>query len=97
MRKKDELSNKDSCMQRAHQEEMVFVLLSRDAAAPAAIRAWVQERIRLGKNVLGDLQITKAVECADIMEREFRIWAGVSHGSLLQMLDEHYASRKPRP
>jgi hypothetical protein len=51
MRKEDELSKEHTCMQHAHPKEMVFVLLSRDAAAPVAIRAWVAERIRLGKNI----------------------------------------------
>lgn len=50
MRKKEELSNPNSCMNRARESEMTFVLLGRDAAAPVAIRAWVRERLRLGKN-----------------------------------------------
>ena len=75
MRKKDELSLKDTCMQHAHPSEMVFVLLSRDAAAPAAIRAWVAERLRLGKNAPADEQITEALACADTMEKEGRVWA----------------------
>lgn len=74
MRKKDELSREHTCMQHAHPEEMVFVLLSRDAAAPVAIRAWVAERLRLGKNVEGDPQITEALECAKVMETEGRRW-----------------------
>lgn len=75
MRKKDELSLKHTCMQHAHPEEMVFVLLSRDAAAPAAIRAWVAERLRLGKNVETDSQIIEALACAQTMEAEGRQWA----------------------
>ena len=34
MRKEDELTKEHTCMQHAHPKEMVFVLLSRDAAAP---------------------------------------------------------------
>jgi hypothetical protein len=49
---------------------MLFVLLSRDAAAPVAIRAWIAERVRLGKNVAGDAQLTEAEECVRIMETE---------------------------
>jgi hypothetical protein len=75
MRKKDELS-KNSCMKRAHPEEMVFVLLSRDAAAPATIRAWAAERVRLGKNVETDEQIVEALACAETMEAEGRKWVG---------------------
>ena len=74
MRKKDELSREHTCMQHAHPEEMVFVLLSRDAAAPVAIRAWIAERLRLGKNVDTDEQIVNALECANTMEVEGRAW-----------------------
>jgi len=76
MRKKDELSQHHSCMSHAHPEEMTFVLLGRDAAAPFAIRAWCAERIRLGKNDPSDCQITEALECADTMEVEGRKWVG---------------------
>lgn len=76
MRKKDELTKEKSCMQSAHPEEMTFVLLSRDAAASVAIRAWVAERIRLGKNVESDQQIVEALECAVTMEQEGALWTG---------------------
>jgi hypothetical protein len=78
MRKKDELSKKHTCMQSAHPEEMTFVLLSRDAAAPVAIRAWVAERLRLGKNTEADEQITEALACAATMESEGRLWVGAA-------------------
>jgi hypothetical protein len=76
MRKKDELSREHTCMRHAHPDEMVFVLLSRDAAAPTAIRAWVVERLRLGKNVETDEQIVEALACAETMESEGRQWVG---------------------
>lgn len=78
MRKKDELSKKQTCMAHAHSDEMVFVLLSRDAAAPVAIRAWVAERLRLGKNVDTDEQIVEALECAATMDVEGRKWVGAA-------------------
>lgn len=78
MRKKDELSRSHTCMQHAHPNEMVFVLLSRDAAAPVAIRAWVAERLRLGKNTEFDEQIVEALACAETMEREGRQWVGAA-------------------
>jgi hypothetical protein len=74
MRKKNELSIQQSCLGSAHPDEMVFVLLSRDCAAPATIRAWVEERIRLGKNVRTDEQIVEALACAETMETEGRQW-----------------------
>ena len=68
MLKRDETSDPKSCMNRAKDEEMVFVLLGRDLAAPVAIRAWMAERIRLGENQRGDAQLVDAEECARLME-----------------------------
>lgn len=62
MRKQDELVR--GCMAKARDDEMCFVLLGRDPAAPAAIRAWIAERIKLGKNQIGDLQLIEAEICA---------------------------------
>lgn len=90
MRKEDELSKENSCMQSAHAKEMVFVLLSRDAAAPAAIRAWVTERLRLGKNVETDSQIVEAIECARVMEQEFRLWTGPYPGLTRDEAERRY-------
>ena len=64
MIKRDELTNPASCMSRACDDEMTFVLLGRDAAAPVAILAWIKERIRLGKNTPFDPQIEEAALCA---------------------------------
>jgi hypothetical protein len=66
--KAEELNNPESCMSRAFLNEMTFVLLASDAAAPVAIRAWIDERIRLGKNRPDDPQIIEAQECARTME-----------------------------
>jgi uncharacterized protein (DUF433 family) len=68
MIKREELTNPASCLNRAHEDEMTFVLLGRDKAAPVAIHAWVTERLRLGKNTQQDAQITEARLCAEIME-----------------------------
>lgn len=70
MIKSRELSDPSSCMVRAAPEEMTFVLLARDVAAPFAIRAWVKERVRLGKNKYTDPQIVEALACADFMEKQ---------------------------
>ena len=64
MLKKEELTNPESCLSRAYPNELIFVLLARDGAAPDAIEAWVKKRIELGKNVPWDSQITEALECA---------------------------------
>ena len=68
MRKLDELMDPKSCMSRARPDEMTFVLLGRDAAAPYTIREWIKKRIELGKNQPGDAQIVEAEECARQME-----------------------------
>lgn len=70
MLKRDEIEHTESCFNKARDEERLFVLLSRDPAAPVAIRAWIAERIRLGKNAPGDEQIREAFECASLMEME---------------------------
>lgn len=70
MIKREELTNPQSCMSRAQDGEMTFVLLARDAAAPRAILEWVSERIRLGKNRAGDAQIREAIDCAETMKTQ---------------------------
>lgn len=76
MRKRDELADPNSCMSKAKDDELTFVLLERDMAAPATIRFWISERIRLGKNKPDDPQIVEAELCADAMEIE-RVVFGV--------------------
>jgi len=70
MKKREELSNPKSCMSRAGDDELTFVLLARDQAAPQTIRYWCYERIRLAKNKLDDPQIQEALECARAMEEQ---------------------------
>lgn len=72
MIKRDELEYPESCFNKARDNERLFVILARDAAAPVAIRAWVAERLRLDKNSASDPQIVEALECARLMEIERR-------------------------
>lgn len=65
-----EVQKRDSCLNRADEDEWIFVLLGRDDAAPATIRFWAEERVRLGKNNPRDHQIVSAKECASNMEAE---------------------------
>lgn len=69
MKKRDELTHPDSCMARASDDEPVFVLLGRDAAATGTIRRWTQLRLELGRNRPDDAQIASALETAEAMER----------------------------
>ena len=70
MIKRDEIEYESSCFNKARDDERVFVLLARDPAAPVAIRAWVAERLRIGKNSITDAQVIEALDCASRMERE---------------------------
>lgn len=70
MIKREELTNPSSCMSKALPDEMTFVLLARDIAAPATIEFWVEERIRLRKNSNLDEQILEAVDCAHAMRKQ---------------------------
>lgn len=60
MRKRDELTDPTSCLNKAGDDEMLFVLLARDPAAPVAVEAWIAERIRIGKNAESDPKIITA-------------------------------------
>lgn len=64
MKKKEELAEKHSCLNKAGEDEIIFVLLQRDKAAPGAIRAWCAERVRIGKNTWDDPQIKEALICS---------------------------------
>lgn len=70
MRKIDELDNKRSCLNRAHEQEIVFVLLARDKSAPTTIRYWCASRMMDGKNVATDSEIQEAYKLADAMEQQ---------------------------
>jgi hypothetical protein len=72
MNKRDEVSNPESCWNRAKDDEMCFVLLARDITAPSVIRFWIAERLRTGKNTAGDPQIAHALECIRTMEEQQR-------------------------
>jgi hypothetical protein len=70
---------KFGCMAKAFDDEPVFVLLARDPAAAAAIRAWIAMRIGMGKNRSTDAQIQEAIGIAQMMEDEQAQWAEMRH------------------
>lgn len=69
MLKTDEVTDPNSCLNRADDDEPIFVLLARDASAPGTVRAWVEKRIGSGKNRPDDPQMVSALAEADRMER----------------------------
>jgi hypothetical protein len=70
MRKQDELAFPNSCLNKAKDDEMLFVLLGRDKAVPDTIRFWCQMRVKRKLNTIGDPQIVEALRVADEMEAE---------------------------
>lgn len=70
MLKTYEVQSENSCLNKARADEMLFVLLARDEAAPVAIRAWIAERIRLGKNQPEDAKLREAEAAAKVMEEQ---------------------------
>jgi hypothetical protein len=70
MRKKDEVADQTSCLNKANDNELLFVLLGRDLAAPATIRFWCSQRVTLGKNTANDAQIEDAMALADAIQQE---------------------------
>jgi hypothetical protein len=70
MKKIDEFVNPNSCLSRAYPDEWIFVLLGRDKAATVAVRAWIEERIRLGKNTRNDPQIIDAEKWIAAVQQE---------------------------
>lgn len=76
MIKADEVRDPYSCFNRSAPDEWLFVLLARDQAAPVAIRAWVDERIRLKLNKIDDRQIQDALQTAARMEQQRAIRRG---------------------
>jgi hypothetical protein len=81
MKKRDELTDPNSCMSRAKYDEMTFVLLGRDMCAADTIRYWAAKRVLIGKNNRHDQQITEALACATEMERQWLELMGVKTGS----------------
>lgn len=75
MIKREERGNPDSCWNKGDDEEQMFILLGRDPATPVAIRAWVAERIRTGKNKPADPKIVSALDAAYEIQLEHDIEA----------------------
>jgi hypothetical protein len=68
MLKSEELSNPNSCLNKAEDDELVFVILGRDPAARMTILSWARERIFLGLNKIGDAKILEALAIGNAME-----------------------------
>jgi len=70
MIKEQEISDPNSCLNRAKPGEMVFVLRAHDICAPETIRQWIRLRIHSGKNDPNDRDIIEAENCAAAMAEQ---------------------------
>lgn len=68
MQKRQEIEDPNSCLNKAMDEELIFVLLSRDPAAAATVRFWVDLRLKMGLNTRHDQKIQNAEELASRMD-----------------------------
>ena len=66
MTKREEINNPRSCLNRASDDEMVFVLRAQDKLAPILVRQWAQYAEEAG---CPPGKIAEARACADAMER----------------------------
>jgi hypothetical protein len=60
VRKSLEIELKTSCLNKAKEDELLFVLLERDDAAAQTVEFWIDKRLSLGKNEINDPQIAEA-------------------------------------
>ena len=70
MRKRDELANPTSCLNKAADHEWLFVLLGRDPAAAETVENWIRLRIELGRNRAGDPKIKEAEAWVEAVSKE---------------------------
>jgi hypothetical protein len=66
MIKREELANPNSCLNKAADDEVIFVLRGKDDAFGAAVRGWIEDRIASGKNKETD---DKIVDARNVIEQ----------------------------
>lgn len=72
MLKKDEISDPTSCLNTAHNTDLVFVLKEPDPAMADTIRYWIEKRIEFGINLRTDKKIGQAELIASCVENSPR-------------------------
>ena len=68
MLKREELEFPTSCLNKAADDEPIFVLRAKDPCAPAAILAWANNRITQGIDTAGSSKIAEAIQIGRQME-----------------------------
>jgi len=69
MIKRDEIFDLTSCLNKAADDEPVFVLRAKDPVAISTILFWINRRIEDGCNKAGDAKTTEAMELLNQMIR----------------------------
>lgn len=69
MLKREEAADPNSCWNRAHPDEPVFVFLGRDKSAATAIRAWIHHRLITAKSTEKSPEIIDARRFVEVMEK----------------------------
>lgn len=67
MIKKDELSNPNSCLNRAQDDEPLFVLRANDPIAPHVVKAWADQYLQ-GKALGGGAQLNHVQKYREAMD-----------------------------
>lgn len=68
MEKYREQTDENSCWNKAHDDEPIFVLRAKDVAAVDTIRAWIALRIAHGKNTIDDDKIQDCIKLCERMQ-----------------------------
>lgn len=70
MIKEKELSDPNSCLNKAKLDEFLFILRDKDPTMKNVINFWIDERIRMGLNTISDSKINEAMKLiASIMSK----------------------------
>ncbi len=65
MRKYEELNNSNSCLQKADDDEMLFILRAQDVTSPKVVLLWIAENI----DHLSNSKAREAFNCALTMRQ----------------------------
>ena len=65
MKKSDEIRDHNSCLNRAADDEPLFVLRAKDPCAIATVLAWINFRVATGKNKNDDPELAEALQWAN--------------------------------
>jgi hypothetical protein len=69
-RKHEELIDPNSCLNKARDDEMLFILCGDDRSAPSTVMDWIRHRVEFGQNAPTDGKLQCAGSVAEIMDRE---------------------------